>query len=343
MTHTTQSLKLDQIRVDGGTQSRVNLNQDTVGEYALALENGDIFPPVTTFFDGTDYWLADGFHRFAANVQIGARTVDVDVRVGTQRDAQFFSSSANNKHGLPPTRADRRHAAFKLLADAEWSKMSDRAIAKQCGIHHTTVGEYRSSLVDSTSEKSTERTYTTKHGTEATMNTGAIGKAAAPDAAPAPSPATDTGCTVATPPATSAQLPGPVTATQPAQQATSPTPALLPATAPAPAAKSIEADDSLDGFDPVAELEIVMAELDQVRRDLAAATADDLAAEAMKWRRIAEQAQRRQNDLMTSINQRESELTWMSRDLRNIGKAVGVIDPRKVLRAVQDMAAHLAE
>jgi hypothetical protein len=29
------------------------------------------FPPVVVYFDGTDYWLADGFHRLAAWERIG--------------------------------------------------------------------------------------------------------------------------------------------------------------------------------------------------------------------------------------------------------------------------------
>jgi uncharacterized protein YoxC len=61
----------------------------------------------------------------------------------------------------------------------------------------------------------------------------------------------------------------------------------------------------------------------------------------VKWRRIAEQAQRRQNELMEQVNQREQELTWMTRALRQIGKAVGEPDPKKVLKAVENLAAQL--
>ena len=30
------------------------------------MEEGAIFPPVTVFFDGEHFWLADGFHRVQA-------------------------------------------------------------------------------------------------------------------------------------------------------------------------------------------------------------------------------------------------------------------------------------
>ena len=44
---------------------------------------------------------------------------------------------------------------------------------------------------------------------------------------------------------------------------------------------------------------------------------------------------------MEQVNQREQELTWMTRALRQIGKAVGEADPKKVLKAVENLAAQL--
>ena len=64
-----------------------------------------------------------------------------------------------------------------LLNDEEWSQWSDREIARRCCVDHTTVGKLRPSLVESTSEP-TPKTYTTKHGTVATMNTENIVKRA---------------------------------------------------------------------------------------------------------------------------------------------------------------------
>jgi hypothetical protein len=53
---------------DGGAQIRADgLNQETVHEYAEAMRGGDIFPPIIIFFDGTDHWLAEGFHRVEAH------------------------------------------------------------------------------------------------------------------------------------------------------------------------------------------------------------------------------------------------------------------------------------
>ena len=62
-----------------------------------------------------------------------------------------------------------------LLNDDEWKNWSDREIARQCKVGHPLVGELRNLTGISSSEK-TERTYVTKHGTLATMNTTNIGK-----------------------------------------------------------------------------------------------------------------------------------------------------------------------
>ena len=62
-----------------------------------------------------------------------------------------------------------------LLEDEEWSQWSDVEIARQCAVSNRTVGRIRSSLCQSQSD-APPRTYTTKHGTTATMNTSNIGK-----------------------------------------------------------------------------------------------------------------------------------------------------------------------
>jgi uncharacterized ParB-like nuclease family protein len=67
------------IRTDGGTQPRSFVDYDAVDDYAEAMGTGAKFPPITVFYDGTDYWLADGFHRIAAVQQRGIDEVECDV------------------------------------------------------------------------------------------------------------------------------------------------------------------------------------------------------------------------------------------------------------------------
>jgi len=168
-------LKLDQIKLDGGTQPRELIDEEIVAEYASAMMDGDEFPPITVFNDGANYWLADGFHRYHASKKCGYIDIYASSTSGTRRDAVLFSVSANAKHGLRRTNADKRKAVETLLNDEEWSKWSDSEIGRRCFVSHKTVAKYRPSLGKLPSEK-VERTYTTKHGTTATMKVENIGK-----------------------------------------------------------------------------------------------------------------------------------------------------------------------
>lgn len=136
---TLKTLNTQAIRVDGGTQARVQINNDAVADYAEAIKDGAEFPPVVVFFDGADYFLADGYHRLHASNTAGKTSIQADVRVGTLRDAVLYSLGANATHGLRPSSDDKRKSVATMLADAEWSQLSIRSIAKHCGCSHTLV------------------------------------------------------------------------------------------------------------------------------------------------------------------------------------------------------------
>ena len=126
-------LDISQIRRDGGTQSRVKIDEVTVSEYAEAMANPDtVFPPVVVYCDGTDYWLADGFHRVAAWERIGRSDIPVDIRRGDQRRAILHSLAANAANGLRRTNDDKRRAVLTLLEDPEWSQWPQGKIADTC-------------------------------------------------------------------------------------------------------------------------------------------------------------------------------------------------------------------
>jgi len=169
---TTERLKLADIRTDGGTQPRAELIDEVVSEYAEAYIRGDTLPPITVYYDGTDYWPADGYHRMAACRRHGAY-IDADVRQGTQRDAILASCGANAAHGLRRSADDKRRAVARLLEDPEWQQWSDREIARVCHVGNRFVGDLRRELCPDTVGGS--RKYT-RAGKEHTMDTAAIGE-----------------------------------------------------------------------------------------------------------------------------------------------------------------------
>lgn len=145
-----QPLLIRQIRRDGGTQARVGNNEDTVQEYAdLMREKQWDFQTMQrpiVLYDGTDFWLADGFHRIEAAQRAGMTDYPVEVLRGSKRDAVLRAAGANATHGLRRTNADKRRAVELLLKDAEWAQWSDRKIADTCAVDHKTVADVRRSL-----------------------------------------------------------------------------------------------------------------------------------------------------------------------------------------------------
>ena len=136
-------LKFSQIRIDGGTQMRVSINQDKVSEYAEKMRENAKFPPLKATFDGTVYWLYDGFHRYFAAQAAGATTIEVDYKPGTMEDAQDLALGANDDHGLPRSNEDKRKAVETALAMERHAKKSDREIARLCKVSHTLVAAVR--------------------------------------------------------------------------------------------------------------------------------------------------------------------------------------------------------
>jgi len=136
-------LKFSQIRIDGGTQMRVSINQDKVAEYAEKMREDGKFPPLKATFDGTVYWLYDGFHRYFAAQAAGATTIEVDYKPGTMEDAQDLALGANDDHGLPRSNEDKRKAVETALEMERHSKKSDREIARLCKVSHTLVAAVR--------------------------------------------------------------------------------------------------------------------------------------------------------------------------------------------------------
>lgn len=168
-------IRVSQIVTTGGTQSRVELSEPAVAEYAAAMEEGTELPPIVVFHDGSAYWLADGFHRVMAANRANVEWLKADIRTGTKRDAILFSVGANATHGLPRTNADKRRSVEMLLADEEWSQWSNKEVARRCSVNPSLVDKMRHQL--STDKRQIENTNrkVERNGTVYTQRTENIG------------------------------------------------------------------------------------------------------------------------------------------------------------------------
>jgi hypothetical protein len=133
----TQLLKLHLIRCDAGTQSRAAINEDVVSEYAERMLEGDKFPPAEVFFDGNQYYLADGFHRILAANRNGFLDFECHVRTGTLQDALWFSIGANRQNGVRRSPADKRRAIE--LALMKFPDRSNVVISRHVGCSESYV------------------------------------------------------------------------------------------------------------------------------------------------------------------------------------------------------------
>jgi hypothetical protein len=195
-----KAIPIELIRLDGGTQIRAcSTFQTKVEDYAIAMAKGAQFPPLIVFWDGAEYWLADGFHRFEANnafmqrMKLPSLDIPCEVIEGTQRDAIIYACGVNSTHGMPRTNPDKQNAVRTMLTNPlvminlETGKpWSNYDIARRCCVSDEMVRKHRAAiyqpLVDSGSKeeaRSEERTVT-RGGTTYTMKTANIGAKSTP-------------------------------------------------------------------------------------------------------------------------------------------------------------------
>jgi hypothetical protein len=157
-----KSIKLENVRIDGGTQTRIEINQDVVEDYSQAVLDGAKFPPVDIFYDGTSYWLADGFHRYHGHRRAEVLDILATVHLGTLDDALKFALGANRANGLRRSNEDKRNCV--TIALAKWPEWSDRRIAEVCGVGNAMVGDTRRRCLNQTPPTTTPKKPKTRKG-----------------------------------------------------------------------------------------------------------------------------------------------------------------------------------
>ena len=158
-----RKVKLEDIRIDGGTQQRIVIDQPTVYRYRDDMKAGDEFPLMQTVFDGTNYWLVDGFHRWHAYKLLGIKSIDIEYKPGTLEEAQVMSFGANAKHGLPRTNKDKRRVVEVALEHPLTKDKSDREIAKICCVSAPFVGAVRKPEVKEQQQENIAKHYEKKN------------------------------------------------------------------------------------------------------------------------------------------------------------------------------------
>jgi hypothetical protein len=138
-----RNVALDDLVLDPNLNLRDRLDDFTVERYAEAW---DRLPPITVYEVDERWLLADGFHRHAAAIMLGKRTIPAEVRPGDFNDALDHVASVNLFHGLPLSRTERRRAVeVKLKLHHDWS---DRRTAEELGVSRELVAKIRKQLIE---------------------------------------------------------------------------------------------------------------------------------------------------------------------------------------------------
>ncbi len=154
-------LQISDIDIGQHTQVRTGINEDTVQAYHDAMIEGAIFPPVVVFHDGSDYVMADGFHRLMATVRVDYTEIDAVIHQGTAQDALWHALGANKTNGQRMSKGDVRNAVIRALK--AFPDRTQKAIAEQVGCAQSYVASIKAG-VNITSDIETPETITNARG-----------------------------------------------------------------------------------------------------------------------------------------------------------------------------------
>jgi len=167
-------LAVKRLRRDGETLSRTSLNPELIEEYTELTLQGVELPPVRACFDGTSYWLTDGFHRAAAAQRSNKETIRVQVFRGNLADAQWDSYRANAVHGLRRTAEDLRLVVMRALCHEKSANLTNCELARHLQVSEKTIRRVRSLL---SSARAEDERVAMRNGREYKIHTANIGKA----------------------------------------------------------------------------------------------------------------------------------------------------------------------
>jgi transposase-like protein len=139
----TSDIDLRLIQRDQSIQGRVQVNTSVVAQYAELMRLGVQFPPIRLWYNGTTYWLSDGFHRVAAAERVGASAISAQVFPGTKDDAIWDSFGANVTHGLRRTSADVRLVLERAVGHPRGMQLSNNQLARHLGVAESTLRRWR--------------------------------------------------------------------------------------------------------------------------------------------------------------------------------------------------------
>ena len=149
-------------------QSRAEMNYELIDEYASEMKAGSVFEAAEAINDNGHKFIYDGAHRFEGAKAAGVALL-VHWKTGTRAEAEWLSLSANQRHGLRRSKADKQRVVKNALLHAKAANLSNREIGRHTGIDHKTVGKLRKELELSGDIPQMDERTVTRNGTTFTQ------------------------------------------------------------------------------------------------------------------------------------------------------------------------------
>ncbi|GAH95143.1 unnamed protein product, partial [marine sediment metagenome] len=70
-------LPLKDIRIDGKTQHR-KVDDEVVLRYTALMKDGVKFPPIEIIYDGKNYFMWDGAHRYFSHLKLNKKYIEAN-------------------------------------------------------------------------------------------------------------------------------------------------------------------------------------------------------------------------------------------------------------------------
>jgi hypothetical protein len=137
---------LNLIRTDDAIKPRLKLDQRWIEALAKAIRQDCKLPPVVCFYDGDNYWLADGLDRLEAAQLTEQETILVDIRQGSLQDAISYSKSSSQGNKEKRQIVDRFLGLLESMGKEEKEYWSHQNIGRYCCVTSAYVGQRRQQL-----------------------------------------------------------------------------------------------------------------------------------------------------------------------------------------------------
>ena len=145
----SQSISLDELTFDSTYRVREYNDDGIISCYAECMETEDDlinFPPIEVYYDGDNYWVADGRLRCLAARRAGHEKIHALVTEGDQLGAFWAAIVANGRQGCGLSWRDKQRVVTSALRC--WPDYSDRAIAEAIGVSDHTVHRARTKMIE---------------------------------------------------------------------------------------------------------------------------------------------------------------------------------------------------